>query len=307
MSLARSVPKGAVVEGPHRRPEFLVLNQVGQLDPRLELLGRRLFGQVWPPAAQPLDVAGMDVETLGHELPELGDEAVPLVVGQRHELVQQAYLFRCRLLPHDVRSAARRARNCRSWSSTKRRHFVRETSCSGRAMAGLRGPAFDPSAAPSAPASIPALDVGRPIQRAAGACLPVSGRTRQQCPSSGGGRQLCRGVPTIPRASPVDRAGPPTLPADHVRRPPGRQCTFEVRSDGDGSQARWVDIAWATARLQNYLDLLGRAASRWTRSGQMVGDRSQSVLAALHLREPTVVRTLAALDPPLDGRFSVAS
>ncbi len=54
-----------------------------------------------PSAVQPLDETGMDVQAVGHEVPELVDQPVALIVGHRHELVHQADLFLRGVLPHD--------------------------------------------------------------------------------------------------------------------------------------------------------------------------------------------------------------
>ena len=97
---AALIAEGTAVELPQRFTYFLVSHDFSQLDPCFELFGRRVLGQVRTRAVQPLDIAGMDDQTLGHEVPELGDHPVPVLVGHRHEPVHQAHLLGGRGLAH---------------------------------------------------------------------------------------------------------------------------------------------------------------------------------------------------------------
>ncbi|MGI5290494.1 hypothetical protein ACQEVF_45210 [Nonomuraea polychroma] len=78
--------------GADRVAERPVRDQVGQLDPGLELGGRGVCGQDRAHRPQPVDEALGDVQVLADVVPEVVDGLFAFLVGHRDELVHQVGL-----------------------------------------------------------------------------------------------------------------------------------------------------------------------------------------------------------------------
>ena len=75
------------------RAEVLVLHELGELDPGVDLLGRRVVGQHRCGRPQPGGEAGLDVEAGEGLVEEVGDDPPALLVGQLGESVHGLHLL----------------------------------------------------------------------------------------------------------------------------------------------------------------------------------------------------------------------
>ena len=78
---------------PDARAEAVVLDELGELDPRLDLLRGRVVGQLRRRGAHPGLEAGLDVEARERLVEELGDDPPALFAGQVGELVHGLHLL----------------------------------------------------------------------------------------------------------------------------------------------------------------------------------------------------------------------